>query len=106
MDPDRERFYRETQARLDELSRQIAELKQQSREASRDRQGQYQDTIDRLQKREVDLRENLEQIKTAGKEAWADLKPRLKSALDDLTQGLGNAISEFKFSKPKAQPSE
>ena len=36
---------------------------------------------------------NLEDIKTAGKEAWADLKPRLKAALDDLTQGLRNAIS-------------
>jgi hypothetical protein len=106
MDVERERFYRETQARLDDLNRQIAELKQQGKEVSRDQQSHYQIEIDRLQKKEIDLRENLEQIKTAGKEAWADLKPRLKSALDDLTQGLGNAISEFKFSKPKPRWSE
>ncbi len=101
MDVEREKFYKETQTHLDDLNRQIAELKQQSKQVSQDQKSHYREAIDDLEKKEIDLRENLEQIKTAGKEAWEDLKPRLRSALDDLTQGLGNAISEFKFSKPR-----
>jgi hypothetical protein len=105
MDAEREQFYNDVQARLDDLNRKIEELKRQKDQVAGDQKIRYRRQIVRLEKKEVDLRENLEEIKTAGKEAWADLKPRLKSALDDLTQGLGNAISEFKFSKPQSPPS-
>lgn len=101
---ERDRFYRQVQTKLDDLSRQIDDLKRESHHVAADQRPHYQRQIDRLEKREIDLRANLEQIKTAGKEAWADLKPRLQSALNELTQGLTNAISEFKFSSPSTAP--
>jgi|WetSurMetagenome_2_1015567.scaffolds.fasta_scaffold1353814_1 TolA-binding protein len=106
MDAEREQFYNDVQARLDDLNQKIEELKRKRDQVAGHQQRHYQRQIVKLEKKEVDLRENLEEIKTAGKAAWADLKPRLKSALDDLTQGLGNAISEFKFSKPQSPPSK
>jgi chromosome segregation ATPase len=105
MEREKQDYTDRTQKKLDEANRRIAELEARKKEASGSRRTDIQVQIDDLKKKELNLRENLDRIKSAGLEAWDDLKPRLKGALDDLTQGLTKAISQFRFSGPTSAPS-
>lgn len=102
---EKDELLQETREKLAEADRRIAELEAKAKDAPHEERREYRKEIDNLRQKEISLRDNLETIKNAGLDAWEDLKPRLRSALNELTAGLARAITQFRFSGPTPGPS-
>jgi hypothetical protein len=106
MEREKDEMYRRMKEQLDRTDRKIEELKAEAKKSGKYDDPKFRDRIDRLEKKEINIRVNVDKIKNASLAAWEDLKPRVAGALDDLFDGVEKAISEFRFSQRKSPPAE
>jgi len=94
---DKRKAYEEKlDAQLEEWSAQIALLRTRADKAKAEMKIEYYKTIEALQRRQDEARAKLDELKTAGDEAWEDLKTGAEKAWDEVKAAFHSAASKFK----------
>jgi len=94
---DKRKAYEEkVDAQLEEWSAQIALLKARADKARAEAKIEYYKTIEALQHRQDEARTKLDELKTAGDEAWEDLRTGAEKAWTEVKAAFHDAISKFK----------
>lgn len=94
---DKRKAYEEKlDAQLEEWNAQIALLKARADKAKAEVKIEYYKTIEALQRRQDEARTKLDELKTAGDEAWEDLKTGAEKAWDEVKTAFHSAASKFK----------
>jgi multidrug resistance efflux pump len=92
----RKAYEEKIDAQLEEWSAQIALLKARADKARAEAKVEYYKTIEALQRRQDEARAKLDELKTAGDEAWEDLKKGAEKAWDEVKAAFHSAASKFK----------
>lgn len=94
---DKRKAYEEKlDAQLEEWNAQIALFKARADKAKAEAKIEYYKTIETLQHRQDEVRAKLNELKTAGDEAWEDLKTGAEKAWDEVKTAFHSAASKFK----------
>ena len=94
---DKRKVYEEKlDAQLEEWNAQIALLKARADKAKAEAKIEYNKTIEALQRSQDEARTKLQELKTAGDEAWEDLKTGAEKAWDEVKTAFHSAVSKFK----------
>jgi hypothetical protein len=94
---DKRKAYEEKlDAQLKEWSAQIALLKAKADNAKADAKIEYHKTIDALQRKQNEAKTKLQELKTAGDEAWEELKAGAEKAWAEVKTAFHHASSRFK----------
>jgi len=94
---DKRKAYEEKlDAQLDQWNAQIALLKAKADKVKAETKIEYYKTIDALQHQQDDVRTKLHELKTAGDEAWEDLKIGAGKAWAEVEAAFHEATSKFK----------
>jgi len=94
---DKRKAYEEkVDAQLEEWSAQIALLKARADKARAEAKIEYYKTIEALQHRQDEARTKLDELKTAGDEAWEDLRTGAEKAWTEVKAAFHDAVSKFK----------
>jgi predicted nuclease with TOPRIM domain len=92
----RKAYEEKLDAQLKEWSAQIELLKAKADNAKADAKIEYYKTIDALQSKQNEARTKLQELKTAGDEAWKDLKAGAERAWAEVRTAYHDASSRFK----------
>jgi uncharacterized protein YfiM (DUF2279 family) len=94
---DKRKAYEEKiDAQLKEWSAQIALLKAKADNAKADAKIEYYKTIEVLQRKQNEAKAKLQELRTAGDEAWDDLKAGSEKAWAEIKTAFHDATSRFK----------
>lgn len=94
---DKRKAYEEKlDAQLKEWSAQIKLLKAKADNAKADAKIEYYKTIDSLQKKENEAKTKMQELKTAGDEAWEDVKTGAEKVWAEVKAAYRDASSRFK----------
>ena len=94
---DKRKAYEEKiDAQLEEWNAQIALLKARADKAKAEAKIEYNKTIETLQHRQEEARAKLHELKTAGDEAWDDIKAGAEKAWTEVKTAFHEALSKFK----------
>ncbi len=94
---DKRKAYEEKlDAQLKEWSAQISLLKAKADNAKADAKIEYYKTIDALQGKQKEAKTKLQELKTAGDEAWEDLKTGAEKVWAEVKTAYHDASSRFK----------
>lgn len=94
---DKRKAYEEKlDAQLEEWNAQIALFKAKADKAKAEAMIEYYKTIEALQRRQDGAKTKLNELKTAGDEAWEDLKTGAEKAWDEINASFHEAASRFK----------
>jgi len=96
MNDKRKAFEEKLDAQLEEWNAQIALLKARADKARAEAKIDYYKTIETLQQQKDGAMAKLEELRTAGDEAWEDLKTGAEKAWDEVKTSFQNAMSKFK----------
>jgi multidrug resistance efflux pump len=96
MNDKRKAYEEKLDAQLKEWSAQISLLKAKADNAKADAKIEYHKTIDILQKKQNEARTKLQDLKTAGDEAWEDLKTGAEKVWAEVKSAYHDASSRFK----------
>ena len=96
MNDKRKAYEEKLNAQLKEWSAQIALLKAKADNAKADAKTEYYKTIDVLQHKQNEAKVKLQELKTAGDEAWDDLKAGAEKAWAEVKTAFHDAASRFK----------
>ena len=88
-------YQKKIQAQLDEWSAEIDKLRAQADQADADAELALRREIDNLREKQSDRRRKLDEMSSAGEDAWEDLKGGVESASKSLGQALSSAYSRF-----------
>ncbi len=92
----RKEYQEELDSQLKEWNAQISLLKAKADKTTTEAKIEYYRIIDTLQKKVDEARPKLQELKTAGGEAWEDLKSGAEEAWAELRTAFDNAASRFK----------
>jgi hypothetical protein len=92
----RKAYEEKLEAQLKEWSAQIALLKAKADNAKADAKIEYYKTVDALQHKQNEAKAKLQELKTAGDEAWEDLKAGAEKAWAEIKTAYHDATSRFK----------
>jgi hypothetical protein len=92
----RKAYEEKLEAQLKEWSAQIALLRAKADNAKADAKIEYYKTVDALQHRQNEAKAKLQELKTAGDEAWEDLKAGAEKAWAEIKTAYHDATSRFK----------
>ena len=81
---------------MKEWSAQIALLKAKADNAKADAKVEYYKTIEALQSKQNEAKTKLQELKTAGDEAWEDIKKGAEKAWSEVKAAYHEASSRFK----------
>ena len=94
---DKRKAYEEKlDAQLEEWNAQIAVCKARADKAKAEAKIEYYKTIEVLQHKQDEGRTKLNELKTAGDEAWEDLKTGAEKAWNEVKTAFHEATSKFK----------
>jgi hypothetical protein len=94
---DKRKAYEEKlDAQLKEWSAQIALLKAKADNAKADAKVEYYKTIEALQSKQNEAKTKLQELRTAGDEAWEDIKKGAEKAWSEVKAAYHEASSRFK----------
>ena len=96
MNDKRKAYEEKLDAQLEEWNAHIALLKARADKAKAEMKIEYYKTIEALQRRQDEARAKLDELKTAGDEAWEDLKTGAEKAWDEVKAAFHSAASKFK----------
>jgi len=97
MNENRKKAYEEKlDAQLKEWNAQIALLQAKANNAKADAKIEYVKTIEALQRKQHEARTKLQELKTAGDEAWEEIKAGAEKAWADFKTAIHDAASRFK----------
>jgi len=92
----RKAYEQKLDAQLDEWNAQIDLLKARADKAEAEAKIEYYKTIDTLQHKQAEVRTKLHELKTAGDEAWEDLKTGAGKAWAEVEAAFHQPTSKFK----------
>lgn len=92
----KEEYIAKVEARLQEWSTKIDELKVQAHLGKAEAQEEYERQIKMLREKESRLSRKLNELRDAGGEAWDEIKFGIDSAVDDLKDAFGKAFDKLK----------
>jgi hypothetical protein len=92
----RKAYEEKLEAQLKEWSAQIALLRAKADNAKADAKIEYYKTVDALQHKQNEAKAKLQELKTAGDEAWEDLKAGAEKAWAEIKTAYHDATSRFK----------
>ena len=92
----RKAYEEKLDAQLDEWSAQINVLKARADKAKAEVKIEYYKTIEVLERKQKDAKAKLQELKTAGDEAWEDLKTGAEKAWDEVKTAYREASAKFK----------
>ena len=94
---DKRKAYEEKlDAQLKEWSAELALLKAKADKAKADAKIEYYKTIEALQGKQNDAKAKLQELKTAGDDAWEDIKKGAEKAWAEVKTAYHDATSRFK----------
>lgn len=93
---DKDIFIKKMHAKIDEWNAQIDRLAAKSEIAGADAKAEYNNSIDKLQRKRDEIDKKIREAVTAGDNAWQDMKIGITSAVDALETSLASARSRFK----------
>lgn len=94
---DKRKAYEEKlDAQMEEWNAQIALLKARADKGKAEAKIEYYKTIEALQHKQDEARTKLHELKTAGDEAWEDLKTGAENVWAEVRAAFHDAISKFK----------
>jgi predicted ATP-binding protein involved in virulence len=96
MDNRRKAYEEKIDAQLKEWNAQIDLLKAKADKAKAEAKIDYYKTIDALQHKQEEARTKLKELKTAGDEAWEDVKKGAEKAWAEIRIAYKDATSRFK----------
>ena len=96
MKENRKAYEEKLEAQLREWRAQKALLKAKADKAKADVKIDYYKTIDVLQRKEDEAKTKLEELKTAGDEAWEEIKTGAEKAWSEVKIAYHEATSRFK----------
>jgi len=91
-----ETYTKEMQAKLDALSKKIAELKEKAKTAKGEAEAKSQPVIADLQAKMDTARKKLTEVGAAGAETWKDVKTGFDKVMDDLNKAFDEAFGKSK----------
>lgn len=92
---DRDAFVNQAQKRLDDMDRQLNDLKSREARADGATRTRIQQAIHDLNQKQQAAREELRELGRSAQDGWAAAKTKLGQALDDLKNGIDRAASRF-----------
>jgi predicted ATP-binding protein involved in virulence len=92
----RKAYEEKLEEQLKEWSAQIALLKAKADNAKADVKIEYYKTVDALQHKQNEAKAKLQELKTAGDEAWEDVKTGAEKAWAEVKTAYHDATSRFK----------
>jgi len=96
MDNRRKAYEEKIDAQIKEWNAQIDLLKAKADKAKAEAKIDFYKTIDALQRKQNEARTKLQELKTAGDEAWEDLKTGAEKAWAEVKAAYHDASSRFK----------
>jgi predicted ATP-binding protein involved in virulence len=94
---DKRKAYEEKlEAQLKEWGAQLALLKAKADNAKADAKIEYYKTIEALQSKQNEAKKKLQELKTAGDEAWESIKAGVEKAWAEVKTAYHDASSRFK----------
>ena len=91
----KESYEQKLQAKLEEGSGKIDNLKAKADKAEADAQLEYYKEIEELRSMQDEASKKIEELKNASDDAWEDLKAGIDSAWDSLSSAVKSATSRF-----------
>lgn len=88
-------YEKKVQAQLDEWSAEMNKLKAKAEQADADARLELNDEIDELEAKRKAAEEKFEELKSAGDDAWEDVKQGIDVATGALGSSLRSAMSRF-----------
>jgi len=92
----RKAYEKKLDAQLNALNAQIELLKAKADKAKVEAKIDYYETIEALQHKQKDAKAKLQELKTAGDEAWEDLKTGAEKVWAEVKTAYHDASSRFK----------
>ena len=96
MEGKRKAYEKKLETQLKEWNAQIALLKAKAENARADANIDYYKTIDDLARKRDEARTKLQELKTAGDDAWEDVKAAAEKIWTEFKTGYHEATSRFK----------
>jgi hypothetical protein len=96
MNDKRKAYEEKLDAQLDEWSAELSLLKAKADKAKADAKIEYFKTIEALQLKQNEAKAKLRQLKSAGDDAWEDLKAGAEKAWAEVKTAYHDASSRFK----------
>jgi hypothetical protein len=96
MDNQRKAYEEKLDAQLNEWGAQIELFKAKAKNAKADAKIEYHKTIEALQRKQNHAQAKLRELKTAGDEAWEDVKKGAEKAWAEVKTAYHDATSRFK----------
>jgi hypothetical protein len=94
----KDHYQESAQAKLDQISASIDDLKKKAETADTQAQGGLHQAVRDLQKQRDDLQAKLDALKNSTAGAWKDMTGGINRSLGDLQQSCDKAASQFKAS--------
>jgi len=91
----KDEYINKMEAQMREWSTEVDKLKAKADGAKADMKIKYLDEIEALNKNRAETEEKLQQLRTAGEDAWDDLKSGLEKSYTNLKEALKSAASRF-----------
>lgn len=84
----------DAERKLDANDQKIADLKQRKRTASKEVEDQYDREIEALDKRNKELRDNIDTYQSAGRDRWESFKYSFNENMNDLENSISNLFKK------------
>ncbi|HKL48100.1 MAG TPA: hypothetical protein VJ882_00470 [Desulfuromonadales bacterium] len=93
---EQEAYEQKWKARIDEWKAKIDFLEAKAEQAEADTKVEIQKQIEDLREKEKIARTRLEEIRQSGSEAWSDMSRSMETAVENLKDGIEQALDRFK----------
>ncbi|WP_305906474.1 hypothetical protein Q9L42_001045 [Methylomarinum sp. Ch1-1] len=91
----RDEYVNKMKAKLDQWNADIEKLEAQAKEAGADMRIEHEQEIKALKAQRDEAAKKLEELQSAGEDAWQDIKSGAESAWDSLDSALNSATKRF-----------
>ena len=92
-------YQKSAQAKIDQLSASIEDLKKKADQADRQAQAGLKQTVRDLEAQRDSLQARLDKMKNSTADAWKDMTSGIDQSLSDLQKASDKAAAQFKDSK-------
>lgn len=92
----RDEFVRKMHDKLDQWNAEIDALKAKADKAETEARVEYHKQLDTLRSKRDDARSKLNELESAGENAWEDLKAGVEMAWESVSEAVRSATSRFK----------
>lgn len=93
---DRKKYIQAMEERLAKLKVMTDEMKEKSKNVSKEAKAEFDTEIKKLQDLQVDAQSKLDDVRKSGSEAWQKLRDSSMNAWKELADGVKKAVGKFR----------